>query len=74
LKLGDNELWAWGLGNDFQLGNGKQAITAPVKIDLTHFQQKRLIQLKSGWAHTIALVQEEEQHEQKKAHSSISNQ
>jgi alpha-tubulin suppressor-like RCC1 family protein len=57
--VGDNELWAWGLGNDFQLGNGKQTSTGPIKIEHSLLQNVTVLSLKGGWGHTLALVQED---------------
>jgi hypothetical protein len=51
-------LWAWGLGSDFQLGNGKQSSSEPQKIEHNLLQNVKILTIKGGWGHTLALVQE----------------
>jgi alpha-tubulin suppressor-like RCC1 family protein len=51
------QLYAWGAGNEGQLGNGYQyGRLTPVQVNMTGFQNEIVVMVSAGWSHTIALT------------------
>jgi len=52
-----NEVYVWGLGSDYQLCSGqKELVMRPTELTDQCFKDFDVLQIASGWSHTLARV------------------
>lgn len=57
----NNEVYAWGFGENYVLGNREdQNEHKPYKLDPRMFEEKKVVQIACGTQHVCALIQENE--------------
>lgn len=53
----DNNMWVWGQGTEFQLGQGKaEILQEPTILPKDTFGGAEILAVETGWAHTLVLL------------------
>jgi alpha-tubulin suppressor-like RCC1 family protein len=51
------QLWGWGQGSDYQLGNNRRSVESPLPLDLGIPADLTVRKVAAGWAHTLLLTE-----------------